>query len=115
MNETNILALEQAVAKQEKDIDRISAAIEGIPQRITTLEASVERLCNTIDKLLDKSDTKYQTKELCDSICKSCHKSQNETQQALDDIRTDQKWTMRGFITSLAIIAWQLIMLHLGV
>lgn len=116
-NGASVAILEQTVERHEADIKRINGAIEGIPQRMTAMEASVEKLCATIEKLLDKSDTKYQTKEMCDSVNRSCQRQQEKTigmileelKETQDDLKSTRDRAYGGLIGLLVVIVGYLV------
>ena len=67
-------------AEDIKELETKIERVEGVPDRMTTLEKQIEKLNATIEKFIDELRRDYMTKE-------QCHLCRQNTEDKMDNLK----------------------------
>lgn len=111
------IAHNQAITEAQKRLEKLEETIEGMPQEIKFIKENLNRVCTSMDKLLDRLDTKFVTKESFDvalvGMSKHVDDVKHDADKDIKELKEQNKWLIRGLIvTALALLKDFLPFLH---
>jgi archaellum component FlaC len=112
-------ANEKNMKEAKDDVSNLYKIVDGIPQEIKAMKENITRLCDTMERLMDRLESNYVSKQTYDSMREAYDlkfealKEKNSSELSsfkdnankdIQELKDNNKWVMRGVITSLAIL-----------
>lgn len=83
---THYIAHQQAIVDAQKRIDKIEHTIVGMPQEIQFIKENVNKMCMSMERLIDRLETNYVSRELFESTLVSLKQQSNDVKVLCENV-----------------------------